>query len=286
MNLYIALNDVYLPFKVILGSAAFLGGFWLIASGLIKLREDQIRHGHGSTDGVLKILGGSALLSVGTFLGVGLRTVYGTITTGHASLLGSSPGAVQDCMSTGYSCVAQNISNNVVPVFIDSSFGIAYITGGFIIITQLHRVASAYAQGRPDFPKGFIFKFIIGFIICNLPHLFTLLQHTIGTTNGVIGESGEAVYSSLQYASSSSSLQKYFELINYLFKIFVVFGLIAVWRGIHILKALSDGHNQQKTVSGAIVHIVAGTCLVNAKWSTCTIVATAWGASAFSSFCS
>ena len=276
-------NGLYGPFVFICVSAAFLVGFFLLGKGIMKLKEASSSQSQNiPKEGILMIGGGSALLVLPDMLNAGLLTLFNTKDThvGHASI-----GSVKDCFGdtgdAGVTCVAQNIASNVTPIFTVAFFVMAFVTGLFMIFSQIRKLAVSHEHGRHELEKGWLLKLCVGVIVCNLPFIVYAIEQTLGiTSNGVVQVDGyDASSSFLSYTGSgttSATLQKYAELIGYIFRILVIFGLIAVWRGISLLKSFAEGR-QDKTVGAALTHIIGGVCLTNAKFTTCVILTTFWG---------
>lgn len=277
-------SDIFVPLKILIAACANLLGYWLIFAGLMKLKDNMSQNSNIASDALFRLLGGGALIGLLNVLNAGMASLYNSFAR-NSDLIGVKGGAVQDCMLQGTTCVAQNIAENVVPVFMDCGFAIAYLTGFYLIVSQLYQVATSYASGRPDMPKGFAFKLLIGFAICNLPHAFTVLEASMGIGTTVVHDGGVLQYSSLSYAQGSDTLSKYIELIKYLFRIFIIFGFMAVWRGFTFLRQIAEGQSRDKTVGAAAVHILGGIALVNAKWTVCMMSTTFWG-SGLGGFCS
>lgn len=277
-------GDIWQPFWHLLLGLGFLLGLYLVAAGLAKLRDTGGPGSRGAADGILRLVGGALLIALPDTVNIGVVSFYNSI-TGHAMQSGGNgPGAVAECLQSmgggsPLTCVAKNVASNLVPVFIEVSFGLFYLVGVAMILHAIYTMATSHAAGHNQTPKGWLARVVIGFLICNVPHLMLTVQNTLGIRNGTVMDTGFSRNSSLlAYTADSSAgvLAQYAELIGYCFQILVMFGVIAVWRGIMYLRAFADG-SERGGMGPGITHIIGGVLLANAKWTTCIVVNTFFG---------
>lgn len=295
----ITIDNLWEPFWIVLLGSAFLLGVWLVATGLSRLRDIGGSHGHAqgqAMDGITRIVGGALLVALPDTMNAGIMTFYGNI-TGHAmNSANGQVGGVNSCLATTggvagstLTCVAHNVASNLVPVFIEVSFGLLYLIGAAMILHALYTLATSHAAGHRQIPKGWVARIVIGALICNVPHLMSAIETTMGIQNGTILDTGYSQTSNLLAYNNTSGgvLAEYSQLIGYLFQILVMFGVIAVWRGIFFLRSYAEGTGRA-TVGQGLTHIIGGVLLTNSKYSTCILMNTFMGAAAGAAmgFCS
>jgi len=275
-------NDVWQPFCLLVLGLAFLSGLWLIATGISKMRESGgHQHQNAALEGVMRIIGGAFLVGLPDTVNLGIASFYGAM-TGHAmNSANGTAGAVTDCLQGGgVTCVAQNIATNLVPVFVEVSFGLLYFFGVVIVFHALYSMATSHGSGQQQ-SKGWLPRIIIGLLICNVPHLFSLFETTFGVGDGTITDTGFNQSSSLlAYTANGTSqvLTSYASLIQWCFHILVMFGVIAFIRGILQLRAFAEGKERgHGGMGGGITHVVGGIMLANSKWTVCIVLNTFFG---------
>jgi hypothetical protein len=268
-------DDIWQPFWILLLGGAFILGMWLVATGLGKLREGgHGHHGSGHTEGIARVVGGALLIGLPDTLGYGIGTFYSTV-TGH-SMGSAAIGGTTDCTTGGgVTCVAQNVAQNLVPVFVEVSFGLFFLFGAYLIASAIHELATSHAAGHKQGAKGALTRAFMGALCCNIPYLFSAIEGTLGITGGSIITSGFDTSSSmLSYSGGSSSvLANYSQLIGFVFQILVMFGVMSVWKGITYLRAYAEG-NERGGAGPGLTHVVGGALLANAKYTTCVVATT------------
>ena len=284
-------SDVWRPFWLLLMGVAFMTGLWLVFTGLVKFR-DIGGHGHsGALEGAMRILGGSLLLALPDTIGAGISTFYSTA-TGHGlnSSLGTV-GSVTDCTQSAttnggaLACVAQNVAGNMAPVVTEVVFAMLYLFGAFYIMRAIYEMATSHSS-RGHAQAGWGKQLIIGALICNTPYMLTALETTMGIQNGTIMDAGfNSTSNMLAYQSTTGTvLDQYTGLINSLFHIMVMFGVIYACRGIFFLKNAAEGNRQGGGVMQGMTHFIGGVLLANAKWTTCIVLTSLIGSAV--GFCS
>jgi hypothetical protein len=288
---YSAAQDIANPVGLLIIALAYLVGFWGMASGLMSLVKASNGDHHRLAEGLLKIIGSAFLCALPDTCGVGLATFMsdgfygGNLTTAFANH------AVMDCTvstgAAGITCMAKNIGMNLVPVFTEACFVLMYVCGVTIVCTQIYKaMMSANERGGRGIPEGFVTKLSIGFLICNVPSLIERLETTLGygspmiTATGAQGLGQSTPPSLLAYTYSGTNglgiLSTYQELLGWCFTILVMFGIIAICRGLLQLKDLTDG-KRGEGYGGAFTSIIFGCLLANGKASTCLIMTTMLG---------
>lgn len=276
------INNIWGPFWGLLVTAAFVLGLWLIGTGLAKLRDVGSPHSSEALNASLRIFGGALLVALPDTIGMGLGTFYNTV-TGHGLDGSDGPGAVTSCLAADvpFTCMAKNMADNLVPVFVEVAFALLFLIGAGMIAHAVYTLATSQANGGRGQQGNWLARFIIGALICNVPLLMHSLETTFGITGGTIAADGfNASSGMLAYApegGAAAALSRYTELIGYILRILVMFGVIAVWRGILYLRAFADG-NDRGGMSPGITHIVGGVLLANAKFTTCMLMNTLLGA--------
>ena len=275
--------DIWAPFWILTMGLSLLVGLYLVAMGIFKLRDIG---GHGQStalDGLLRICGGAFLVALPDTLNIGLMSFYGAVTGHPMTSANAAVGAVDDCISganAGLTCVAKNVATNLVPVFVEVSFGLMFLVGALMVFQALHGLATSHATGHHRMPDGWSSNLIWGILLCNTPHLLTLIATTLGITSATVGDSGglNNAGGMLAYTAPANAtvLASYASLIGYLFQIFVMFGVLAVWKGIVYLRAYASGQERGGMGPG-MTHILGGVLLANAKFATCIVVNTFFG---------
>lgn len=293
-------SDIIEPVTILIVGASFIGGFYLVMQGLLKLKDSFDHHHHGEKGlmpGMKRILGGGALASLPSVLGVGIGSFFSGTGSYSKTLDGSSPGSVSACLTgstTGdtLTCVAQNVGVNLVPVAVQAIFILSFVTGLLIMGVSIHKLATQASggHGRPETGK-LMMKMGLASVLCALPTLIYSIEQTLGYgSSSFITASGAAFNTSsppslLAYSGSSSSslLTSFNELISWCFVILVLFGILSIVKGLSYLNAQIDGQSRA-TVGNALTHIVGGVFLANGKLATCFILMTLIGAG--EGFCS
>jgi hypothetical protein len=273
-------------------------GILIAASGIFRLADSGSRQGGGGNptfDGLLRIAGGAFLAALPSFLGMGLASIYGSGSLNAGGFNSATFTAPSSCVSfTGgtanaaaLTCVAQNVAQNMTPIVVPALF-IAVVMIGMVLVAQgLYTVAMANSNGGRQMPKGWVAKIVIGFLICNTPYLISAVESSMGVTSGTISQTGYNSGSTLltyTAPTGTSMLQQWQSLIQYVFIILVMFGAIAVWRGVILLKAAADGTGQGSMGKG-VTHIVGGVLIANAKFTMCIVMNTFMGNGASLGFC-
>lgn len=263
---------------------AFLGGLYLLGSGLLSLYEasDQNRNG-GLKDGIFRLLGGAVLCALPSALGISVETVL------HAEIFGGSTsapiGAVQSCVSLNgkipMTCVLKNIASNVVPIAVEAAFVICWLVALIILFNTAYGFAVAQGRGGSNTPQHWKLKLVAVGILANLPVFLETVAHTLGihsgtvTSGGYQGMNGGQVASILAYVPPGmpNKLAQYTQEISYGFVIISMFGIFYALYG---LVQLMDPQSKKSKFDIAW-HIIGGVALANPNYSVCLLVNTLMG---------
>jgi hypothetical protein len=210
-----------------------------------------------------------------------------------------TPTAPTDCLAAasteGVTCMAGNIAKNAVPIGIYTVFFFAFLGGVAMFASGLGQLASARFGHGQAIPPGWWVKITTSLLLINSPWLIFMFATTIQGQGGVLtlqGFTNSSNFLSYQFTATQSTgtssfaanLQQFQQLIGYCLSILAFFGVWAFFRGVFMAKAAAEG-KQQGTYGHAMVFIVAGVLLANAKMSTCSILYTFGGMGMTFGFC-
>lgn len=291
------LKDITGPFIFLISLLCLVGGIWLLAKGLIKLRE-AAGNGQQSTGAIAIIVAAAFLIALPEAAGTGMLTLTGeqsgiinnqdiaaakiglddTTAGGSFDTPTASVGAVTDCYNAAepVPCMADNVARNVVPIGIIAVFVVVFISGLWGLghcLFDLTKLETG--RGVPD---GWWGRLIFNVVLLNASIIFQIVSQTVLGNPGTVTGDGLAGGSLLEYSvGAGSNFKQYEELIGHVFTILALFGAIAFVRGIFVCKAAGEGR-QGGTYAHGIVFIVAGILLANSKISTCLVLNTMLGA--------
>jgi uncharacterized membrane protein HdeD (DUF308 family) len=72
-------------------------------------------------------------------------------------------------------------------------------------------------------------------------------------------------------------MQNFNSLMNSLFVILVMFGTLAIIRGLVIVKQVSENKGHGRTMGSAATHLIAGVLMMNMNWTICVVSRTFLG---------
>lgn len=253
--------------------------------------------------GIENIFGGkSELAAISQQLDLDTGSGSGGLAAGQSLMqqalsYAGSPMPPEDCLAKleGVTCMARNLAKNAVPMGIYAIYTICFLAGFAMFASCLWAVSKAYGQGggHQGLPPGFWTKFAVALLLINSPLLIMTFATTLQGHGGVLSITGfDAGSSFLSYSFSqtqsatntSAQLQKFAELIGYVFVILAFFGVWAFFKGIFMVKASAEGKSQG-TMGGGMVFMVGGVLLANAKISTCMVMYTFGGMGMTFGFC-
>jgi hypothetical protein len=310
------LSDMWNPIFLLVAVGSTLLGFFVFFRGLLKLAQvgdggqQQVPH---IVPALGNIVGAAFLIALPDAAGMGMRSLLGAARGGGtldgsgldyneggmamdgwlASVNGSlaSVGSVENCLTsaTPAACMAQNIATNIIPIAVYAIFAAVFIVGLVIFANQILELARSSEQSQSQRARGAATKIFSAILLMNAPVAFGLATKTMFGSDGTIGESGLTGAGSklLTYTSGSSLeiVKKYSELIGHSFVILTFFGAWSFVRGVFMIKGIAEQRNQA-SLGMAMVYIVAGVLMANAKASTCMILNTVGGADMAAGFCS
>jgi len=304
-------EELWTPFVFLISCGSFIAGLFLLGIGLTKLAKQHETRGGLWESGLAHLFAAALLISLPDAAGVGLRTLYGTTAAGNSlgitgldvgqdggvpggnpmsEMLGNlaSVGQVDDCLvkDAPAACMGANIARNAIPMAVWTLFAFATLAGLFQFASAIMDLVKGQQQGGP--PKGLAVKFITAILLINSIGLYTLASRTVlGNEDNPIGKGGlNASSNMLTYTVEPTFevLKKYAELIGHAFTILAFFGAWAFVRGVFMLRSTAEGKGQG-SFGMAMVYIVAGILLANAKYSSCVIMTTLGGDGMGNGFC-
>lgn len=304
-RIQLGLTDLIGPLLFVITLSCTLGGVFLFAKGLLKLREaSQDRNGLGGS--MMTIFAATMLIALPEVAGIGMGSVMGSsgligsrdISMANQALDGDAGISKGSGISTTVSrmatvtaprnciqerdaipCMAENLAKNIVPIGVIAVFGFVFLAGLWGFGSALFELARSHGQEGRGTPPGWWGKALASILMMNGPPFF------IAVTNSILGTDGNAVTTSglnagssvLSYSISNVSvLQQYATLIGHVFTIMVLFGVLAFVKGLFVIKSAAERQGNA-TFSHGIVFMVAGVLLANSKLSTCAILSSITG---------
>lgn len=158
---------------------------------------------------------------------------------------------------------------------------LAFFAGVAFIGKALYDLSVRYAEGPSSRASGVMSRILIGILLVNVPIFASSLMATLGAPIFFgLGQTGHIVASQLTYVPDSSGLmvENFNSLIRSLFVILVMFGTLALIRGLIIIKQVSEGRNHQgRTMGSGVTHLIAGVLMMNMNWTVCVVSRTFLG---------
>lgn len=300
-----SLSDMIGPLLFVVTLSCTLGGVFLFARGLLKLREaSQDRNGVGGA--FMTIAAATMLIALPEVAGIGMSSIMGgsgLIGTNEISManqaldgdagITKSGGisnqvtrmatvtAPENCFAAdrGVPCMAGNIAKNIVPIGVIAVFGFVFLAGLWGFGSALFELARSHGQEGRGTPPGWWGKVLASVLMMNGPPFFMAVTNSIlGTGGNAVGNTGLNSGSSLltYNIQGATVLQQYATLIGHVFTIMVLFGVLAFVKGLFVIKSAAERQGNA-TFSHGIVFMVAGVLLANSKLSTCAILASIAG---------
>jgi len=282
-----AIRNLFDPTKaietLILG-VSFLLGAYLIGTGLLSAARSASERQRGFTDAGLRIAFGAVVAAVPFALGAGLETFWKQSTPDFYGVKTPEVGAPRNCIlaggDAGLSCIANNIAINVAPIATFVAVVFAFLAGVSTIAKAIYEIAVARTDGRPGNTQGVATKLIVGILLANIP----IFANSILTTLGApifygLGTTGYIIKSNLTYVPDDGGpiAKNFNSLMNSLFVILVMFGTLAIIRGLVIVKQVSENKAYGRTMGSAMTHFIAGVLMMNMNWTICIISRTFLG---------
>jgi len=284
-------------FQARLLDGVIVGGFFLLAvvlvgSGLLALARAAGERGRvGFADGGLRVLVGAVLASLPVALGIGAGTLWGRTSFPFLGATAPGVGAPRNCLlpdAGGFACVADNLARNVAPIVVFAAVGLALLAGLLMIGRALHDLALSRAERAPAPPQGLGMRIAIGVLLANMPLLTMSLLETMGaplgfgpTTDGHIS-APETTYIP---ETDSPFAARVNALLRSVFTLLAMFGVLAIIRGLFLLRRAAEARGGRGETAAAITHVIAGALMTNMDWTVCTVARTFLGHGGFLTFC-
>jgi hypothetical protein len=245
--------------------------------------------------------GGGDLAQISQQLDLDSNGGGGALSSGQSLMqaavnLAGKPVPPEDCYSSalGVTCMAKNIAKNAVPIGIFAIYIICFLAGLSMLASVLWTASKSMGGGHQQgLPPGFWMKAAVAVLLINSPFLIQAVATTISGQQGVLSINGfDADSSFLSYkfkatqgqTNFSDQMQRFAELIGYVFVILAFFGVWAFFKGVFLVKSSAEGKSQGG-MGGGFVFMVGGALLANAKISTCMIMYTFGGNGMTFGFC-
>lgn len=276
----------YDPLRILILGACSLAGAWLAGTGLRSLARAATEAARGQDASYVvgfKRLGAGALVfAIPSALGIGLETLWGRA-DGFAFGRGLV-GAPNDCLrpgSGGIACVADNLARNLAPVAVAAAVALSFLYGLWLAAKTLYDWATAQ-DGGPQ--RGSVAgRLVLAVLFANVPFLAIATSETLGVGN-LLGLSPEAkiVTTSAEFLhaqiGSGVVAEQAATLVRSLFVLLAMFGVVAVLRGLVLIKETADGRGASDRGFGVgVTHVLAGVLMMNMQWTVCTVSMTLVG---------
>ncbi|QHM90094.1 hypothetical protein [Acetobacter pasteurianus] len=259
------------PFWKLLMVASLLSGLGCIYKGLkllIMVADGRSHHVISYAPPTGMLIAGALLVAIPDTMNYGIASFFGYVTGYHGSTYDTF-GNPSDCISstTALTCAAKNVRTNIVPVFIQVSFVLMFLVGGWYLYTIILSAAHEVGSGRP-LSRNLAFRGLVAFLMMNMSALMAFGLASLGSSDNPLtntGFNGDSDMLSYTGSSNISIVQNYSELIGYTFAILAMFGVAAFWKGLFILKDVADG-NARTGPGTAFMHMIFGAGLTSIKW--------------------
>ncbi|OAH40888.1 hypothetical protein AX289_28080 [Methylorubrum populi] len=279
---------------------------------------------NGAGRGIAHLVSGTVLIAFPEFVGIGVTTMFGDAFNIFGSSsefrqvaaqmdMGGNPnfsvrdGNMRSLLQIGnfqppencYNsaapavCFSKNIAQNVVPIGLIVTYALVFLAGALMIAKAVFEFAHEDVGGRgPGDGRSALAKAAVGFLMCNSPFLVGAVSQTVMGQAGVLTARGGLDRSFLSYrfngavtGNSTAWLQQHQEMVGYLFTILALFGAIAFFRGVFVLKAITDRRSTNASAGNALVFMFAGVLLANMKTTACYVTTTFGGSGLTLGFC-
>ena len=278
-------------------------GLWLVVSGL---RQFVTEHGqqNSTIGGILKLLSGGLLTSIGTTYVVVGTTLFGTQSTSATGLVGNFGKASAKCAMTGQSASSKsemvgNLLIDLAQPLLGSAFVFSVIMGLVIIIHALVKLGGTYRGGSVahNFTTGnLIARILIGAALINLPFFIDSVNSTMfsaTTANASIENCSILSYGKNPVSHTSETITSLQECVDkqdpmkdpatYMAATYkmlmyglIPFGVIAIISALIMLMNATGGGNQSQgaSIKSAFVRLIAGAIMINMQTFTCSAYTT------------
>ena len=151
--------------------------------------------------------------------------------------------------------------DDITPGFLNLVLIVCWIMGLMLILIAALRMlkhSDSFGKGAPPVAAGTLMTFMGGIILLQLPSWLDAVSTSI------FGTAKTPTSAVLGYGNPDANLD---ELLQAVFTIVALVGLVAFVRGIFVLRACSDG-KPSATAGSAAMHIIGGT----AAWHIVTVI--------------
>lgn len=271
-------------FEILILGVCCLLGAWLVGTGLFAAVSNRGGGDRGKAfqDAGLRIGLGAVTFALPSALGIGLETLWARSSLAFLNAGAPGVGVPQNCiMGGGLGCVANNIAVNVAPIATFVAVILAFLAGLAFIGKALYDMSLRYADGPSSRVSGVTTRILIGLLLVNVPMFAGSLMATLGAPMFFgLAQTGHIVTSQLTYVPDASGpmVENFNSLMRSLFIILVMFGTLALIRGLIIIKQVADGRNHNgRTMGSGVTHLIAGVMMMNMNWTVCIVTRTFLG---------
>ena len=278
---------------------------------------------NGAGRGMAHLASGAVLIAFPEAIGIGVTTMFGDafnifgsasefksvaaqLDMGNNPNFGVRDGSLRSLLAIGTVtppencylsaapavCFSKNIAQNVVPIGLIVTYAGVFLAGALMVAKAVFEFAHEDVGGRGGDGKSAVAKAAVGFLMCNSPFLLGAISTTILGQTGALTTRGGLDKSFLSYrfsgsvsGSTTAWLQSHGEMMGYLFTILALFGALAFFRGIFVLKSITDRRGSNASAGNALVFMAAGVFLANMKMTACFVTNTFGGAGMTLGFC-
>lgn len=264
----------------------FIGGLFLFyraAKNLISVTDGKAQGGFGSA--LMPLAAGTFLVALPTTIGIGLATITGSNTAWNIAAKDSVGDAgmleVDDVLS-----MIGNFAINAAGPLSTLVMGIAVLIGIALVASAMFALAKfGDPQQQAESPGAVGARFFVGVCLVNIFWLMDMIGGSFGLSN--LGQERLTNISTLAYTAATQAqaaddlATRFNYVLDIAFMALIPFGLMALVRGLLILKDSADQRKQQASLGTGLTHVVGGIALVNAKVVSCAVMKTLAGAASF-----
>lgn len=264
----------------------FVGGLFLFykaAKNLLAVADGKSQSGFGSA---------LMPLAAGTFL----IALPGVIAVGLASFTGENKAwniAAQDKVGNAGMLEANDVMSMIGNFAINAAGPLSTLVMGLAVLIGIALVASSVfglakmsdSSQQAESPGALAARFFVGISLVNIFWLMDMLGASFGLDN--LKQKSLTTISNMAYTAATKAqatedvATRFNHVIDIAFMALIPFGLMALVRGLLILKDAADQRKQQASLGTGLTHVVGGIALVNAKVVSCAVMKTLAGAASF-----
>lgn len=264
----------------------FVGGLFLFykaARNLIDVTDGKSQAGFGSA--LMPLAAGTFLIALPTTIAIGLGTITGGNTAWNI--------AAQDEVGNAGMLEADNVMSMIGNFAINAAGPLSTLVMGLAVLIGIALVASSMfglakmsdSSQQAESPAAIGARFFVGICLVNIFWLMDMIGGSFGLENlqqDNLTKISNLAYTAATQAQATEDVTARFNyVIDIAFMALIPFGLMALVRGMLILKDAADQRKQQAGLGAGLTHIVGGIALVNAKVVSCAVMKTLAGAASF-----